>query len=64
MNRIGQFIAGFMVAAFFLAAPLSAQESRPNAIESIAVTQQGGILNIKFGFKEPLTAVPPGFSVA
>ena len=53
-----------MVAAFFLAAPLSAQESRPNAIESIAVTQQGGILNIKFGFKEPLTAVPPGFSVA
>ena len=64
MNRVGQFIVGFMAAVFFLAAPVSAQESRSNVIESIAVTQQGGVLNVKLGFKEPLAAPPPGFSVA
>ena len=33
-------------------------------MESIAVARQGGVVNVKLTFKEPLAAVPPGFSVA
>jgi type IV pilus assembly protein PilQ len=48
----------------FLLAAANAQEARPNSIESMIVAQQAGVLNVKLTFKEPLTAVPPGFSVA
>ena len=64
MNRVRQIISAFIATAFLLATPLLAQEGRMNSIESMAVTQQGGMLNIKLGFKEPLTGLPPGFSVA
>ena len=54
-----------LVGWFLLAgAPAVAQEPGQNSIESMTVAQQGGVLNVKLTFKEPLTAPPPGFSVA
>ena len=44
--------------------PAIAQEIGQNSIESMTVAQQGGVINVKLTFKEPLTAPPPGFSVA
>ncbi|MBL8415111.1 MAG: type IV pilus secretin PilQ [Propionivibrio sp.] len=41
-----------------------AQESKPNSFQSITVAQQGPVINVKLMFSEPLTALPPGFSVA
>lgn len=35
-----------------------------NAIESLTVAQQGGIVNVKLIFKETLSAPPSGFSIA
>ena len=64
MNRIGQILLGFIALFSVIAAPAQAQEKSANALESMAVSQQGGILNVKLGFKEPLKAIPPGFSVA
>ncbi|MES2772443.1 MAG: type IV pilus secretin PilQ [Pseudomonadota bacterium] len=37
---------------------------RDNAIESINVAQQGGVLNVKLTFKNPLLGLPTGFSIA
>lgn len=54
-----------LVGWFFMAGvPVVAQEAKPNSIEAMTVAQQGGVLNVKLTFKEPLTALPPGFSVA
>ena len=35
-----------------------------NAIDSFNVTQQGGQVVVRMGFKEPLPAVPGSFTVA
>ncbi|MEO8409137.1 MAG: AMIN domain-containing protein, partial [Propionivibrio sp.] len=35
-----------------------------NSIESMTAVQQSGVLNVKMTFKEPLTALPSGFSIA
>ena len=45
-------------------ASVNAQSNTPNSIESMTVAQQGGVVNVKLVFKEPLTAPPPGFSIA
>ena len=51
---------GFLLAVF----SANAQEAPQNSIEAMIVAQQAGVLNVKLTFKEPLTAVPAGFSVA
>ncbi|WP_153109655.1 type IV pilus secretin PilQ [Propionivibrio limicola] len=64
MNKIARYLIGLVGSFFVVAAfPIDAQE-RQNAIEAIAVVQQGGVLNVKLSFKQPLTALPPSFSVA
>ena len=51
---------GLLLATF----AANAQDARPNSIEAMIVAQHAGVLNVKLTFKDPLTAVPPGFSIA
>jgi type IV pilus assembly protein PilQ len=64
VNIIKRYLLGVFGGVVLLASVLHAQESRPNSIESMTVAQQAGVLNVKLTFKEPLAALPPGFSVA
>lgn len=64
MNYITRCLIGLVSATLLCVSSTYAQESETNSIESIAVAQQAGVLNIKLAFKEPLSALPPGFSVA
>jgi type IV pilus assembly protein PilQ len=58
------YLLGFVGWLVLAGGQVNAQEARQNSIESMTVAQQGGVLNVKLTFKEPLTAVPSGFSVA
>jgi type IV pilus assembly protein PilQ len=58
------YLLGFVAWLSLAAALASAQEVRPNSIESMTVAQQGGVLNVRLTFKEALAALPAGFSVA
>lgn len=60
MKRIRYHLLGF---AAWLSLALSAAWAQ-NSIEAMAVAQQGGVINVKVTFKEPLAAPPAGFSVA
>ncbi len=64
MKQIKTYLLSVFGGIFLAVATISAQETSPNSIESMTVAQQGGVLNVKLTFKEPLTALPPGFSVA
>lgn len=64
MKQIKTYLLAVVVGVFLAIATTSAQENRLNSIESMTVAQQGGVLNVKLTFKEPLTTPPPGFSVA
>jgi len=61
VNQIKHYLLGVVGGIFLLVAGVNAAE---NSIESMAVAQQSGVLNVKMTFKEPLTELPPGFSVA
>lgn len=63
MKQIKTYLLAVVVGVFLQSQSTSAQ-SWPNSIESMTVAQQGGVLNVKLFFKEPLTTPPPGFSVA
>ena len=41
-----------------------AQDTGQNSIEAMTVAQQGSVVNVKMTFKEPLSELPSGFSVA
>ena len=64
MKNFKRYLLGFVGGVFLAATMVSAQESKPNSIEAMTVAQQGGVVSVKLTFKEPLTAIPPGFSVA
>ena len=64
MKQIRKYLLSVVGGVFLAIATTSAQEAKSNSIESMTVAQQGGVLNVKLVFKEPLTAPPPGFSVA
>ena len=64
MKRIKQYLLGLAAACLLAATAVNAQEARPNAIESMSVAQQAGALSVKLTFKEPLAALPSGFSIA
>ena len=59
-----QYLLGFIGGAFLAVAPVGAQESKPNSIESMTVASQAGVVNVKLTFSQPLTKVPLGFAVA
>ena len=64
MKSIKCYLLVFIGWLVLAGAPVMAQEVSQNSIEAMTVAQQGGVLNVKLTFKEPLTAPPPGFSVA
>ena len=64
MKRIANYVLGIAALIMLPWAAAQAQGGRPNSIESIKVAQQGGVINLKLTFREPLTTPPAGFSVA
>ncbi|WP_300453932.1 type IV pilus secretin PilQ [Accumulibacter sp.] len=64
MKQITQYLLGLIGGVLLAFGTASAQDARSNSIESMAVVQQGHVLNVKLTFKEPLKALPPAFSVA
>lgn len=64
MKQVKRYLLSFVGGLLLAIATVNAQEAKPNSIESMTVAQQGGVLNVKLVFKEPLNALPPGFSVA
>ena len=64
MRPIKCYLLVFIGWLWLAGAPAFAQETRQNSIESMTVVQQGSVLNVKLTFKEPLSALPQGFSVA
>ncbi len=61
---VKQCLLGLVAYLLLSGLSVSAQETRQNSIDSINVAQQGGVLNVKMVFKEPLKSLPPSFSVA
>jgi len=64
VKRIGQCLKALLVAALLSLGQVGAQEAGSNVLEGITASAQGGVLNVKLGFKAPLSGPPPGFSVA
>ncbi|GHU27600.1 fimbrial protein [Betaproteobacteria bacterium] len=62
MKRIEYYAFGLAALIMMPWSAVNAQER--NSIEAMRVVQQGGVLNFKLTFKEPLTVMPSGFSVA
>ena len=64
MNQINRFLLSLLALVWVAAVPASAQDKAANSLDSIAVVKQGGLLNVKMVFREPLASLPAGFSVA
>ena len=64
MTQIKRYCLGILLGCFLGFSAANAQDARLNALESMNVVQQGSVLSVKLGFKEALTALPSGFSVA
>ena len=64
MKQIRYYLLSLVSGLLLAVTSVHAQESKPNSFESITVAQQGPVVNVKLMFSEPLTALPPGFSVA
>lgn len=64
MNRIKYSLLSLLIGIALLAGLAKAQDTKENTIETLSVVQQGGVVNVKIGFKQPLQAVPPNFSIA
>ena len=68
-HRIGMLLLAAMVAGVApvpsaLAQGAEQAQALSNQIEGLEVAEQGGTLYVRLTLKEPLTAVPPSFSVA
>ena len=64
MKQIKYYLLSLVSGLLLAVTVVHAQESKPNSFESITVAQQGPVVNVKLMFSGPLTALPPGFSVA
>jgi type IV pilus assembly protein PilQ len=64
MKQMKQYLLGFFVGCLAVLSAANAQEAKSNSLEAINVAQQAGVLSVKLTFKEPLLAIPQGFSVA
>ena len=66
MNRItfpARILSALFAAALWMAG-MGVALAQANSIESFNVTQQGGKVTVRVQTKQPLTAVPPNFTVA
>ena len=64
MKRFISYLLGMVSWVCLSAIPVCAQDAKQNSIDSITVAQQGNVVNVKMTFKEPLSELPSGFSVA
>ena len=64
MRLLRKFLLVLVGFGFLTVAEAGAQDSGSNNIKAITVAQQGGVLNVKMSFQNPLAMTPPGFSVA
>jgi type IV pilus assembly protein PilQ len=64
MKQMKQYVLCIFVACFLPLCVAKAQEPKANSLEAMSVVQQGAVLSVKLTFKEPLLAIPSGFSVA
>ncbi len=64
MIQIKQYLLVIIFGCLVAWGAVNAQDSKPNSLESMNVAQQGAVLSVKLTFKEPLLALPSGFSVA
>ena len=64
MKPIKQCLLGLLYGVFLTAASVNAQNNEQNSIEEMTVARQAGVVNLKLTFKDALTTLPPGFSVA
>jgi len=64
VKQIRYYLLSLVSGLLLAVTAVHAQESKPNSFQSITVAQQGPVINVKLMFSEPLTALPPGFSVA
>lgn len=62
--KLINFVLVAASACLALISPVRGETTPANAIESINVAQQGSDVAVRIDLKEPLTAAPPGFSVA
>lgn len=62
--KLINFVLVAASACLALISPARAETAPVNAIESVNAAQQGNDVAVRIDFKEPLTAPPPGFSVA
>jgi type IV pilus assembly protein PilQ len=62
--QIKQYLLVIIFGCLVAWGAVNAQDSKPNSLESMNVAQQGAVLSVKLTFKEPLLALPSGFSVA
>ncbi len=64
MKQIKCYLLSLFSGLLLAVTAVYAQDSKPNSFESITVAQQGPVVNVKLMFSAPLSALPPGFSVA
>ena len=64
MRQLKRYLLGFLGGILLASTMAVAQEASSNSLESMTVARQGGVVNVRLTFKEPLTALPFGFSVA
>ncbi|MCM8593800.1 type IV pilus secretin PilQ [Accumulibacter sp.] len=64
MKQVKTLLLGLLAGLLLVLGSAGAQEARSNSIESLNVVQQGAVLSVRLGFREPLKALPPAFSVA
>jgi type IV pilus assembly protein PilQ len=64
MRQIKRYLLALAWGVMLAGATANAQETSANSIQSVTVAQQGGVLNVKVTFKDVLTEIPSGFSVA
>lgn len=57
-------LAGGLLCLVSVAFAQDAASGKPNSIDSMNVAQQGGAVSVRLTFKEPLSVLPQGFSIA
>jgi type IV pilus assembly protein PilQ len=67
MKHFKHGLLGAFAGLFLVFSSAGAQESdagAANVLETIGVAQQGGVLNVRLGFKDALSVPPSGFSIS
>ncbi len=64
MRKARQYVFALVGAFILMSGAVRAQGEEPNSLRAMTVGQHGGGVVVKLTFKEALSALPPGFSIA